>query len=226
MQTTQTTQTMPKLRIFLADDHAVVREGLKTLVNSQDDMEVVGEADDGVGVWELARDCAADVVIIDISMPQLNGAQATVQIKQQCPAIKVLALSVHEDTSYLRKLLEAGASGYVLKRSAPDALIQAVRMVASGSVYLDPLLSGKVVGTLVGKAASIGEAPAAELSERETDVIRQIAQGYSNKEIAAQLNLSIKTVETYKARAMEKLGIESRVAIVRYALQRGWLQES
>ena len=114
----------------------------------------------------------------------------------------------------------------MLKRSAPDALIQAVRMVASGDVYLDPLLSGKVVGTLVGKTATVGEVPVAELSDRETDAIRHIAQGYSNKEIAALLSLSIKTVETYKARAMEKLGLESRVAIVRYALQRGWLQES
>jgi DNA-binding NarL/FixJ family response regulator len=216
---------MAKLRIFLADDHAVVRAGLKTLVDAQSDMVVVGEASDGQAALEQTRDCAADVVIMDISMPQLNGAMATAQLLQQCPDIKVLALSVHEDTGYLRKLLEAGAAGYVLKRSAADTLIQAIRMVAAGGVYLDPAIAGKVVGSLLGKSVIVGDPAAAELSERETDVVRLIAQGYSNKEIATLLNLSVKTVETYKARAMEKIGLDSRVAIVRYALQRGWLQE-
>jgi DNA-binding NarL/FixJ family response regulator len=216
---------MAKLRIFLADDHAVVRAGLKTLVDAQSDMTVVGEAGDGQAALEQIRDCAADVVIMDISMPQLNGAEATAQLRQLCPDIKVLALSVHEDTGYLRKLLEAGASGYVLKRSAADTLIQAIRMVAAGGVYLDPAIAGKVVGSLLGKPVVVGDPAAAELSERETDVVRLIAQGYSNKEIANLLNLSVKTVETYKARAMEKIGLDSRVAIVRYALQRGWLQE-
>ena len=216
---------MDKLRIFLADDHAVVRAGLKTLVDAQSDMIVVGEADDGQSALEQMRDCAADVVIMDISMPQLNGAVATAQLQQQCPNIKVLALSVHEDTGYLRKLLEAGASGYVLKRSAADTLIQAIRMVAAGGLYLDPAIAGKVVGSLLGKTVVVRDPAAAELSERETDVVRLIAQGYSNKEIATLLNLSVKTVETYKTRAMEKIGLDSRVAIVRYALQRGWLQE-
>jgi DNA-binding NarL/FixJ family response regulator len=216
---------MGKLRIFLADDHEVVRAGLKTLVDAQSDMMVVGEASDGQSALEQTCNCAADVVIMDISMPQLNGTAATAQLRQQCPNIKVLALSVHEDTGYVRKLLEAGASGYVLKRSAADTLIQAIRMVAAGGVYLDPAIAGKVVGSLLGKPVVVGDPTAAELSERETDVVRLIAQGYSNKEIAIQLNLSVKTVETYKARAMEKIGLDSRVAIVRYALQRGWLQE-
>jgi len=216
---------MDKLRIFLADDHAVVRAGLKTLVDAQSDMMVVGEASDGQSALEQMRDCAADVVIMDISMPQLNGSSATAQLQEQCPDIKVLALSVHEDTGYLRKLLEAGASGYVLKRSAADTLIQAIRMVAAGDVYLDPAIAGKVVGSLLGKSLVVRDPAAAELSERETDVVKLIAQGYSNKEIATLLNLSVKTVETYKTRAMEKIGLDSRVAIVRYALQRGWLQE-
>jgi DNA-binding NarL/FixJ family response regulator len=213
---------MAKLRIFLADDHAVVREGLKTLVNGQADMDVVGEASDGADIGRLARDCNADVVIMDISMPLVNGAAATVELRQQCPEIKVLALSVHEDSSYLRQLLEAGASGYVLKRSAAETLIQAIRLIAEGGIYLDPGIAGKIVGSLFGTAAP-GTPPDVELSEREADVIRSIAQGYSNKEIAAQLGLSAKTVETYKARAMTKLGLDSRVAIVRYAMQRGWL---
>jgi DNA-binding NarL/FixJ family response regulator len=216
---------MAKLRIFLADDHAVVRAGLKTLVNAQSDMIVVGEAGDGQATLEQMSDCEAEVVIMDISMPLLNGAAATAQLRQLCPDIKVLALSVHEDIGYLRKLLEAGASGYVLKRSAADTLIQAIRMVAAGGMYLDPAIAGKVVGSLLGKPVVVGHPAAAELSERETDVVRLIAQGYSNKEIATQLNLSVKTVETYKSRAMEKIGLDSRVAIVRYALQRGWLQE-
>jgi DNA-binding NarL/FixJ family response regulator len=216
---------MDKLRIFLADDHAVVREGLKTLVNGQPDMIVIGEASDGTKVWEDARDCDASVVIMDVSMPGLNGAQATAQLREHCPDIKVLALSVHEDTGYLRKLLEAGAAGYVLKRSAADMLIQAIRTVADGGTYLDPAIAGKVVGSLIGKSAG-GEAPEVDLSPREADVIRLIAHGYSNKEIAMQLGLSIKTVETYKARAMEKAALDSRVAIVRYALQRRWLDEA
>jgi DNA-binding NarL/FixJ family response regulator len=218
-------KAVDKLRILLADDHAVVREGLKSLINAQPDMEVVGEASNGLEVAEQVRGCYPNLVIMDISMPELNGAQATAQLIQDCPDIKVLALSVHEDASYLRQLLEAGVVGYVLKRSAADMLIQALRMVAAGGVYLDPLIASKVVGSLVGKTTVLGAPATAELSEREADVIRLIAQGYSNKEIAAQLGLSIKTVETYKSRAMEKIGLDSRVAIVRYALQRGWLQE-
>jgi len=216
---------MDKLRIFLVDDHEVVRAGLKSLVDAQSDMVVVGEASDGQATLDQMHDCTAEVVIMDISMPFVNGAAATTQLRQQCPDVKVLALSVHEDTGYLRKLLEAGASGYVLKRSAADTLIQAIRMVAAGGIYLDPAIAGKVVGSLLGKSVQLGNATVAELSERETDVVRLIAHGYSNKEIATQLNLSVKTVETYKGRAMEKIGLDSRAALVRYALQRGWLQE-
>jgi two-component system response regulator NreC len=211
------------LRIFLADDHAVVREGLKTLINAQPDMEVIGEAEDGSSAVHATTACQPDIVIMDISMPQLNGIQATARLKRASPHIKVLALSVHEDVSYLQELLHAGASGYVLKRAAADALIQAVRTVASGAVYLDPPLAEKMVSRLGEPARTQSTTPAAALSEREADVVRLIAQGYSNKEIAAQLGLSIKTVETYKTRAMEKLHLVSRVAIVRYAVQQGWL---
>jgi DNA-binding NarL/FixJ family response regulator len=163
---------------------------------------------------------------MDISMPQLNGAQATAELRQHWPEVKVLALSVHEDVGYLRRMLEAGAAGYVLKRAAAETLIVAIRAVAEDGVYLDPLIAGKAASSLVGKSLGAADPPNAQLSEREADVIRQIAMGYSNKEIAAQLGLSIKTVETYKTRAMVKLHLDSRVAIVRYALQRGWLQES
>jgi two-component system, NarL family, response regulator NreC len=214
---------MTQLQIFLADDHVVVREGLKALINAQPDMLVIGEAGDGKSAWQQARDCQPDIVIMDVTMPELNGVQATAQLKHDCPNIKVLALSVHDDTSFLRQLLAAGASGYILKHAAADDLIQAIRMVAAGGVYLDPALAGHVVAGYVRVPMATSVLLGADLSERETEVAQRVAQGYSNKEIAAQLNLSVKTVETYRARALEKLGIDSRSALVRYALERGWL---
>ena len=214
---------MSTLRIFLADDHEIVREGLKALINAQRDMIVIGEASDGQTAWQQAAACQPDVVIMDITMPTLNGVQATIQLKQACPAIKVLALSVHEDTSYLRQLLAAGASGYVLKHAAADDLIQAIRMVSTGGVYLDPVLAAHVVAGYIRVPAAAGALLGADLSERETEVVQRIAEGYTNKEIAAHLTLSVKTVETYRARAMEKLGLQGRAALVRYALECGWL---
>jgi len=214
---------MAKLRIFLADDHVVVREGLKALINRQPDMLVIGEAGDGETAWQQARECQPDIVIMDITMPGLNGVLATTRLKRACPQIKVLALSVHDDTSYLRQLLTAGAVGYVLKHAAADDLIQAIRIVAAGGIYLDPALAGHVVARYVQVPGVASALEGTELSERETDVVQRVAHGYSNKEIAAQLNLSVKTVETYRARALDKLGIESRAELVRYALEHGWL---
>ncbi|MBK9712453.1 MAG: response regulator transcription factor [Kouleothrix sp.] len=215
---------MAHLRIFLADDHVVVREGLKALINAQTDMRVIGEAGDGETACQQAEQTQPDIVIMDITMPGLNGVQATVQLKRTCPQIKVLALSVHEDTSYLRQLLAAGAAGYILKHAAADDLIQAIRIVAGGGVYLDPALAGHVVARYVRVPAISTALMGTELSERETEVVQRIAHGYSNKEIAGQLKLSVKTVETYRARAMEKLGLDSRAALVRYALEHGWLR--
>ncbi|MDB6033708.1 MAG: DNA-binding response regulator, partial [Verrucomicrobiales bacterium] len=208
---------MNKIRIFLADDHAVVREGLKTLVQGQPDMEILGECADGKTAVQKVQELKPDVAVLDISMPGLNGALATRQIVQNTPTTKVLALTVHEDRSYLRELLDAGAAAYILKRSAADELIRAIRMVAGGDLYLDPSLAGKVVASLVGKTTSGPNGNRSELSDRETDVVRLIAQGYSNKEIAAKLNVSIKSVETYKTRSMEKLGLRSRTDFVRFA---------
>jgi two-component system response regulator NreC len=215
---------MAALQIFLADDHMVVREGLKTLINAQPDMIVIGEAGDGQTALQQAQACQPDIVIMDITMPDMNGIQVTAQLKHACPDVKVVALSVHEDTSYLRQLLAAGASGYVLKHVAADALIQAIRLVAAGGVYLDPALAGHVVARYVRVPATASELLGVDLSERETEVAQRIAQGYSNREIGTQLNLSVKTVETYRARALEKLGLESRAALVRYALEHGWLR--
>jgi DNA-binding NarL/FixJ family response regulator len=215
---------MSKLRVLLADDHAVVREGLKTLVNAQPDMEVVAEAGDGPGAVELCQQHDPDGAVVDISMPGLNGAEVTARLKRERPDRKVLALTVHEDRGDLWLMLEAGAAGYVLKRAAAAELIQAVRAVAAGGTYLDPSLAGSVVGSYVRTAN--GETPGgAELSDREAEVVRAIARGYSNKEIAGRLGLSVKTVETYKTRSLEKLGLRSRVDIVRYAVARGWLAD-
>jgi len=216
---------MTDLRIFLADDHAVVRAGLRALIDAQPGMQVIGEADNGLTACQRATELKPDIVIMDASMPHLNGAQATGQLKRDCPEIKVLTLTVHEEIGYLRQLLEAGASGYVLKRSAADELIHAIRVVARGGVYLDPHLTGRVVTGFIRKESIRDALHQTDLSERETEVLRLIGRGYSNKEIAVQLGLSIKTVETHRSRSMEKLDLHSRVEIVRYAMQQGWLDQ-
>ena len=176
---------MKKLRILLADDHKMVRDGLRLLLDAQPDLRVVGEAANGREVLQKARELNPDVVVMDLSMPELNGLQAAERLKAELPGVKVVAMTANEDESYLRQLCKVGAVGYVLKRSA-------------GAV---------------------------ELSEREKEVLVMLASGYSNKEIAAQLALSVKTVETYKVRIGEKLGLHSRTQMVQYTLRRGWLNE-
>jgi DNA-binding NarL/FixJ family response regulator len=217
---------MSKLRILLADDHEMIREGLKVLVNSQADMECVGEAGDGRSAVERSRELLPDVTVMDVSMPEMNGLQATERLKQACPQVKVLTLTRHTDGAYLQQLLKAGSSGYVLKQSASAELTRAIRAVAAGNIYLDPAIAGKVIGSYVGKSANRGAESHKGVTERETEVLRMIAWGYSNKEIAARLELSVKTVEVHKANAMRKLGMRSRIDIVRYALLQGWLQEN
>jgi two-component system, NarL family, response regulator NreC len=163
---------MQTLQIFLADDHAVVREGLKALVNAQPDMCVIGEASDGHSAWQQARDCQPDVVVMDIAMPNMNGMQATAQLKRDCPNIKVLVLSVHEDPVYLRELLAVGAVGYILKHAAADTLIHAIREVAAGGIYLDPAMAGHVITHFVRVPTTGGDVVGGELSERERDVLQ------------------------------------------------------
>ncbi|MBX0328982.1 response regulator transcription factor [Oscillochloris sp. ZM17-4] len=211
------------MTIFLVDDHMVVRAGLKMLISAQSDMVVVGEAEDGESAWREIKDRCPNVVIMDISMPVMNGIQATERIKQVCPEVKVLVMSVHDDTSYLRQMLAVGAAGYILKHTAADALIQAIRVVAAGGLYLEPSLAEHVVDRYVRRPTAATALLGTELSEREREVVSGVVQGYSNKEIATQLSLSVKTVETYRARAMEKLGLTSRAALVRYAIDHGWL---
>ena len=217
---------MSKLRVLIADDHETVREGLKVIINSQPDMAVVGYADDGHAAVERVRELLPDVAVLDVSMPKLNGLQATERINRCCPQVRVLTLTRHTDDGYLQKLLKAGASGYVLKQSPSGVLLSALRAVASGQTFLDPTITEKVVGSYVTRAGAKGVLPQNEPSEREQEVLRLIAWGHSNKEIAARLELSVKTVEAHKANAMHKLGMHSRIDIVRYAILQGWLQNT
>jgi DNA-binding NarL/FixJ family response regulator len=215
-----------RLRILLADDHAVVRQGLKLLIDSQADMAVVGEAIDGNDVIEQAKAVNPDVVVMDISMPAMNGLVATRMLKRTQPEVAVVALTRHDDETYVEELLRAGASSYVLKQSAPADFLQAIRAAAAGGVYLDSAMSSRVADGLLASHTDAVSPRRSKLSERESDVLRLIAVGHSNKEIAAQLKLSVKTVEVHKANAMRKLGLTGRVDIVRYAVLRGWLYDT
>lgn len=217
---------MTKLRVLLADDHPIIREGLRAVINSQLDMEVVGEAKNGSDAVEKATQLLPDVVVMDVSMPILGGAKATEQLKKSHPEIKILALTIHQEEDYLRQLLEAGASGYLLKIAATEDLAHALRTVAAGGTYLDPLLAGKIVKRYLGKPSAREGGTGQELSPREEEVLRLIALGHTNHEVAEQLCIAVKTVETHKYRLMEKLDLHSRADIVRYALRHGWLEDT
>jgi DNA-binding NarL/FixJ family response regulator len=215
--------TAMSIRLVLADDHPVMRGGLRALLEAQADMVVIGEAEDGIAAVKVAEDMRPDVVVMDVSMPNLGGAEATARIKERCPEVRILGLTAHEDRGYVQLLLKSGASGYVLKRTAADDLVRAVRAVAGGGLYVDPGVAAHILGTHDRTTAARQRMPV-DLSDREAEVVRLIAQGYAMKEMAARLDLSARTLETYKARAMEKLGLRNRADIVRYALQRGWLK--
>lgn len=216
---------MRKWRIMLADDHVVLREGLAALINNQSDMQVVGAVNDGAEVVQETQATEPDVVVIDVSMPTVSGVQAANALQQLAKPPYIIALTRHGEPAYVRQLLQAGAHGYVLKQSAATELLNAIRAVVAGGMYLDPALTDQVVTSYVQTHARAAEITDTDLSERETDVVRLTAFGYSNKEIAKQLGISVKTVETYKARAMEKLGLHSRAGLVRYAMQQGWLDQ-
>lgn len=217
---------MSKIRILLADDHETVRDGLKMIIEAQSDMEVAGVASDGRMAIQQAQKLKPDLVVMDVSMPLMNGLKATARLKQVAPDIKVLALTRHTDEGYLKQLLQAGASGYVLKQSASIELLHAIRSIIAGGNYLDPAIAGKIMGNYINRGHKHNLETQADLSNREEEVLRLIAWGYSNKEVATQLNISVKTVETHKANSMRKLGMRGRVDIVRYALLKGWLQDT
>ena len=211
------------IRILLADDHVTVRHGLKLLIDAERDMEVVSEAGDGNGAIQQAREARPDVIVMDISMPGMNGLVATRKLKQVQPDAAIVTLTRHTDDAYLQELLRAGVSGYVLKQSPPSELLHAIRAVAAGGQYLDSTLTSRVTARFVARDADKSGKPTVTLTDREADVLRQIAAGYSNKEIAARLALSVKTVEAHKANAMRKLDLRGRIDIVKYAILQGWL---
>ena len=217
---------MTKLRIVLADDHETVREGLKMIINAQSDMEVVGEAGTGLTAIIHTQSLQPDVVVMDVSMPKMNGLKATERLSQLCPQVKVLTLSRHADDGYIQQLLRAGASGYVLKQSASVELLHGIRAVAAGGKYLDPKLTDKVVKAYARTTPALQGEPKSVISNREEEVLRDIALGYSNKEVAARLSLSVKTIEVHKANAMRKLNLKSRIDLVKFAMFQGWLQDN
>jgi DNA-binding NarL/FixJ family response regulator len=214
---------MNPIRIFVADDHPLVLAGLKALVQEDPTVQVIGEAVDGQSALQRVTELKPDVIVLDLSMPGMNGVRVAQTLRVRCPRCQILILSVHEDRAYLRQLLELGVSGYVLKRSAPDELIAAIRAVAAGRVYLDPAIAGMIVGRRSQPGAVRKIDCSTELSTRETEVLRLAAAGYTNKEVSSRLRVGVKTIETYKARAMEKLGFATRAELVRYAIAKGWL---
>jgi DNA-binding NarL/FixJ family response regulator len=206
------------IRVLLADDHETVRQGLKLLIDAQPDMEVVGEAGDGAQAIQRVTALSPDVLVLDISMPQMNGLGAARLIRQTAPATAIVALTRYADAAYVKELLSAGAAGYVLKQSASAELLRAIRTAARGNGYLDPALE-----PLEHSSATVNRP---RITDREAEVLRLMALGHSNKEIAAAMDISVKTVEVHKANAMRKLQLRGRIDIVKYAQLRGWLTEA
>ena len=218
---------MSKISILIVDDHAILRAGLRMLINAQPDMDVVGEATDGHDALRKARELHPDVVLMDITMPKIGGLQVLEQLRQVCPHTRILVLTMHDDPAYARAVLAAGGLGYVVKRAADSDLLAGIRTVSRGCLFLDPTLAGSLVQDLLGKQASSDPAdrgvPRSLLSPREREVLRLLAQGYTNQQAAKWIMVSVKTVETYRARIAQKLGLHSRADLTRYALESGLL---
>jgi DNA-binding NarL/FixJ family response regulator len=215
---------MNSIRVLLADDHRILRAGLKLLLGAQPDMTVIGETDSGQSTIALAECLRPDVIVMDISMPGMNGLAATQQLSALIPATAVLTLTRHSGDGYVQPLLAAGAKGYVLKQSAAEELLRAIRAVAAGRVYLDPAVTEQAL-LLAPAKETARSARKRVLSRREEEVLRLIARGLLNREVAAQLDISIKTAEAHRAKALAKLGMVNRVDIINYALLRGWLSD-
>jgi DNA-binding NarL/FixJ family response regulator len=207
------------VRVLIADDHGIVRSGVKLLLDRQPDIEVVAEAEDGVEAVAKTIELRPDVAVLDVSMPRMTGLQATHEIKQQTPDTQVLILSMHDDERYLFEALRAGAAGYVLKRAADQDLVDAVRAAGRG----EPFLTASAQQTLIRDFLDRDSEPQ-ELSPREQEVVKLIAEAHTNKEIAEILHLSEKTVESHRARVLQKLGMRDRVELVRYAIRRGLVE--
>jgi DNA-binding NarL/FixJ family response regulator len=206
------------LRILIADDHGIVRSGLKLLLDRQSDLEVVAEAEDGIDALAKALAERPDLAILDVSMPRMTGLQATHEIRKQAPEVQVLILSMHEDERYLFEALRAGAAGYVLKRAADTDLLEAVRAAARG----EPFLTASAQQSLIRDFLTRGEQP--ELTPREQEIVKLIAEAHTNREIAEILHLAEKTVESHRANVLQKLGMRDRVELVRYAIRHGLVE--
>jgi DNA-binding NarL/FixJ family response regulator len=207
------------MRLLLVDNHRILSDGLKTLLEKQSDLRVVGQADNGRDGVRLAQELKPDIVIMDVAMPELNGIDATRLLLAQCPQVKVIALSMHSDKRYVAGMLAAGASGYVLKDCAFEELARAIRAVAQGGAWLSPEIAGVVLRDVRSKKSS--KPPAAALASREREVLQLLAEGHSMQAIAAQLHLSVKTVETHRRNLGRKLGVTNLADLTRYAIREG-----
>ncbi|MCP9495759.1 MAG: response regulator transcription factor [Pyrinomonadaceae bacterium MAG19_C2-C3] len=216
---------MSKLRIVLADDHAIMRDGLVSLIDAQPDMQVVGQAGNGREAVARSGEMLPDIIIMDVSMPELDGIQATRQLKIAHPTLKVLALTAYDNPVYVRQLFDAGATGYILKNLAAQELIHAIRTVAEGKTYLDPTMTKSATASPARERLR-GSVRRGELTEREQEILLLVAQGYTNKEIALRLTISVKTVESHKGNIMTKLELKNRADAVRYAARQGWLRDA
>jgi DNA-binding NarL/FixJ family response regulator len=215
-----------KIRVALADDHPIVLAGLRNLIETEADLELVGQGISGQSALKMIREQLPDVAIVDISMPEINGIALARRLATECPSVRVLILTLYEERSFLKQALAAGARGYVLKRSAAENLVRGIRAVKLGELYVDPSLADGLqenIATQSRKAPPTGNAFG--LTDREASVLKYSARGLTTKEIAARLELSAKTVETYKSRAAEKLDLKTRAEIVRFASAQGWLEE-
>jgi two-component system, NarL family, response regulator NreC len=215
-----------RLRILLVEDHETVRQGLKLLIDRESDLEVVDEASDGAQAIARAGLEHIDVVVMDLSMPGMSGVVATRKLKELRPDLPVVSLTRHADQTFLEELLRAGASGYVLKQSPHAELFRAIRAAASGQQYIDPALTHHLAAPFAAQERKRTRRGVPAVTDREKEVLRLVAQGYSNKEIAGQLELSVKTIEVHKANAMRKLGLHGRIELLRYALHQGWLHDT
>lgn len=215
---------MNRTRIVLADDHPIVLDGLRNLIRAESDFELVGEAASGLAALKVIRDQRPDVAVLDISMPEINGIVLSRKLAAEIPEVSVLMLTLHEDRAYLNQALEAGVRGYVLKRSAVENLVQAIRAVLVGGLYIDPAISARPHDGRRSSSKTIPHGCAPALTEREATVLKMAGWGLTNKEIASRLDVGVKSVETYKARGLEKLGLKTRAELVRYASTQGWLE--
>ena len=211
------------MRILIVDDHGVLRAGLRSLLNAEPDLQVVGEAADGRTGLRLAAELSPDLVLMDISMPGMSGIQVTRQLKETLPSTRVLILTLHEDESLLREAIRAGASGYILKQAVEAELISAIRAVGRGDIYIHPAMTRALLKD-VSPLLAPEENPTEPLSPRELEVLRMVAQGYTNRQVAEKLHLSVRTVESHRANLMNKLGLSSPAQLVRYAIEHGLLE--